>query len=185
MRAEGAGLILGGLAGLALLVVQGVVFVGLGLPIVKEHCLTGGGPTEPLAVETGWRPAFPLFGAIDSGECVRNTLLREGLAAAGIWELDEPRGQIEPGVTSGVPRDPADYLETMIELRREGEELTEQLVRARPRTLDEWRRMAAEMQTWGEEVMERSAPPILRPSSSATTTTCSAPIRADSTCSPS
>lgn len=159
----GAAATIGLLGAFALIAIQAYFFIGVGVPVVREHCLTGSGPNDPLEVETRWRLAIPVLGAIDDAECVRNTPFREGLGAIGIWELDDPRRQIEAAAAARAGGHEG-YLREMIDLRREGESLGAALAEAR--TPEEVLDRLREMRAWAEELVDRKRavepPPELR-----------------------
>jgi hypothetical protein len=92
--------ILGGVVGFAFLLSQVIFWSGTSTGIVREHCLDvdASERTQSVQVDSHWTLIlFPpmLFSAADpAGRCVRNTPLREGLAALSIWSLDAASEQV-------------------------------------------------------------------------------------------
>jgi hypothetical protein len=92
--------VLGGIVGFIFLLSQVVFWGGTSLGVVHEHCLDVGASEASRSVEVDSKWTYILwppltFGAIDpSGRCVRNTPLREGLSAVGIWDLPSPEEQV-------------------------------------------------------------------------------------------
>ena len=68
-------------------------------PVAREHCLVQEGKGAPsLHIESSWDFDLDLGNlsnpAPDTPNCVRNTPLREGLSAVGVWELGSPEQQL-------------------------------------------------------------------------------------------
>jgi hypothetical protein len=85
------GFLLSGLLVVALLSVVG--------PVAREHCLVQEGKGAfSLHVESSWDFDLDLGNlsnpAPDTPNCVRNTPLREGLSAVGVWELGSAEDQL-------------------------------------------------------------------------------------------
>lgn len=96
--------VVGLIAGLLFISAQFVFWAGTSLGVVREHCVVDSGAPR---VESKWTYILfpPLFFANQDppGTCVRNSPLREGLAAAGIWELPSPERQVADHIVSQLP----------------------------------------------------------------------------------
>jgi hypothetical protein len=93
-RALEVAAVVGGYVLLGLFVVGLLGLVG---PVAREHCLVREGKgAASLQVESNWDINLGdlLDPARDTDDCVRNTPLREGLSAVGIWELGSPEHQV-------------------------------------------------------------------------------------------
>lgn len=96
--------VLGVIAGFLFLFVQFVFWGGTSLGVVKEHCLDveASERAGTVRVDSHWTYiVFPpiFFSAADpAGRCIRNTPLREGLAALSIWSLDSSSEQVRDHV---------------------------------------------------------------------------------------
>jgi hypothetical protein len=92
--------VFGGILGAAFLLSQIIFWFGTSTGIVHEYCLDSQSSvaTQTVQVDSHWTYILwpPLiFSAIDPpGRCVRNTPLREGLDAVGIWKLPSPEVQV-------------------------------------------------------------------------------------------
>lgn len=81
-----------------------VLFITVAAPVTREHCLNveKSEAAQAVVVDTKWAiilwPPPPLDGLDPAGRCVRNTLLREGLAKVGIWSLPAPEEQVRKHV---------------------------------------------------------------------------------------
>jgi hypothetical protein len=101
--------LLGGFAAL----IWGVAVIGVlldtSMGVVHEHCLDTNASKSVGAVRVDsqwtyivWPPLF--FDAVDPpGRCVRNTPLREGLDAVGVWKLPAPEEQVRRHIVSQLP----------------------------------------------------------------------------------
>jgi hypothetical protein len=87
----------------AIAIVSAIVAFGAGTGFVREHCFdwVAGARTHSAVVESQWtmRTSPPSVLAAQDGidgakVCVRNTPLREGLAAVGVWDLGSPEDQL-------------------------------------------------------------------------------------------
>lgn len=100
-----------GAAATVAVVLQLVVFVlvaGTSMGVVREHCLD----LEASSVETGadidekWTyilwPPLALSNLDPAGGCVRNSPLREGLNAVGIWPLPSAEAQVREHVEQQI-----------------------------------------------------------------------------------
>jgi hypothetical protein len=94
--------LLGGLLGIAL----GLVFLSTSLGAVREYCLDtkATAASHSIVVEKHWTYVLwpPFFFASNDppGRCVRNSPLREGLSAVGIWKLPSPEEQVRRHIAS-------------------------------------------------------------------------------------
>lgn len=92
--------VIGGVLGFVFLLSQFIFWGGTSTGIVREHCLDvpASESANSVVVDSHWTLiVFPplVFSGVDpNGRCVRNTPLREGLNAAGIWKLDSPAEQV-------------------------------------------------------------------------------------------
>jgi hypothetical protein len=92
--------LMGGVAAVLLIAAQFVVLAGTSMGVVRESCLDTEMSQSSGRVEVSshwtyivWPPL--IFANLDPpGRCVRNSPLREGLSAAGIWELPSPEAQV-------------------------------------------------------------------------------------------
>ncbi len=129
------GAVLGVIAASLLILVQTAFFMNIASPLIKEHCLKER-PSGALTVHSRWTLRVPFYAAIDGEGCVRNSPLREGVAALGIWRLGTPEEQVEESITSRPgARGETGYLRRLLALRLEhdadGERLGAALARAR------------------------------------------------------
>ena len=87
---------LGALISLALM----VFVLGTSLGVVREHCLDvpASRAAQAVVVEKHWTyvlwPPFIFASADPAARCVRNSPLRQGLDAIGIWKLPSPEEQV-------------------------------------------------------------------------------------------
>ena len=99
MRREAAAA-LGAVLGTVFFLTQVVFWGGTSLGIVREHCLNmeASGATNSVKVDSSWTyilwPPLIFVNVDPSGRCVRNSPLREGLEAVGIWSLPSPEKQV-------------------------------------------------------------------------------------------
>jgi hypothetical protein len=91
---------LAGLFGFLFLIAQFALISGTSMGVVWEHCADipssfRGGSVD---IDSSWTyimwPPLPFANFDPPGTCVRNSPLREGLAAVGIWELETPEQQV-------------------------------------------------------------------------------------------
>ncbi|MGH2963822.1 MAG: hypothetical protein ACRDMH_00355 [Solirubrobacterales bacterium] len=88
------------------LLVQIIFWGGTSLGVVHEHCLDSNASqaSGQVVVDSHWTYILwpPLFfaAADPAGRCVRNTPLREGLDAIGIWSLPSPEQQVHDHIES-------------------------------------------------------------------------------------
>jgi hypothetical protein len=90
----------GCLGGLVAVLINVVLIGGTSLGVVKEHCADLEQARAGVRdVDSGWTyilwPPLTLANLDPSGGCVRNSPLREGLAAIGLWELPSADEQVE------------------------------------------------------------------------------------------
>jgi hypothetical protein len=82
------------------LLAQVIFWGGTSFGIVREYCadIEASRSTNSVQVESSWTYVLwpPLFFANTDppGRCVRNSPLREGLSAIGIWSLPSPEEQV-------------------------------------------------------------------------------------------
>lgn len=83
-----------------------VVLIGVNTGVVREICLDERASMAAgrVEVDSGWTlilwPPF-VFANIDpAGRCVRNSPLREGLSAVGVWKLPSPQEQVRQHIES-------------------------------------------------------------------------------------
>ena len=78
------------------LLAQFVFWAGTSFGVVREHCLVADHGTA--RVQSKWTyvlfPPLVLSSMDPPGRCVRNSPLREGLDAVGIWHLPTPEAQV-------------------------------------------------------------------------------------------
>ena len=92
--------VIGGVLFALFIVSQVVFFGGTGLGVVREHCLAPGSSLKEgkIQVDSRWTYVLwpPLLFAPNdpNGNCIRNSPLREGLDAVGIWHLPAPEAQV-------------------------------------------------------------------------------------------
>ncbi len=95
-----AGTILAACLAVSFISLQIIAWAGTSMGVVREHCLDieASQALGRPQVESGWEYIlFPpiTFANLDpNGICVRNSPLREGLAALGIWGLPSPEEQV-------------------------------------------------------------------------------------------
>ncbi len=97
----GAGLF--AVLGLLFILAQFIFWGGTSLGVVRESCVDLERSTQSrLEIDTHWTyillPPGPLANIDPAGTCVRNSPLREGLSAIGIWELASPEQQVREHV---------------------------------------------------------------------------------------
>lgn len=86
--------------GVALFLISSVLVMGTSTGIVREHCVDSSQTIETGAidVDSSWTyilwPPLPFANLDPPGTCVRNSPLREGLNAVGIWDLPLPEDQV-------------------------------------------------------------------------------------------
>lgn len=92
--------LLGGLVGFLFLLTQVIFWAGTGLGVVREYCLDeqASRATNSVQVDSGWTyvlwPPLIFANADPTGTCVRNSPLRQGLDAVGVWSLPSPEEQV-------------------------------------------------------------------------------------------
>ncbi|HEY8083316.1 MAG TPA: hypothetical protein VIE64_07150 [Solirubrobacterales bacterium] len=92
--------VLGTTLGFLFLFAQIIFWGGTSLGVVHEYCLDeqASRATNSVQVESSWTyilwPPFFFANVDPAGRCVRNSPLREGLNAVGIWHLPSPEEQV-------------------------------------------------------------------------------------------
>jgi hypothetical protein len=99
---------LGLVVGLLFIGTQLIFWGGTSLGVVREHCLNveASRSTNSVKVESGWTyVVWPplIFANVDpTGQCVRNSPLREGLDAIGVWSLPSPEDQVREHIEDQI-----------------------------------------------------------------------------------
>jgi hypothetical protein len=94
------------LIGLAFLLVQLVLVFGTSFGVVHEYCFdeAASRATNSVQVDRSWTyilwPPFFFANTDPPGRCVRNSPLREGLGALGVWDLPSPEQQVKDHLES-------------------------------------------------------------------------------------
>jgi len=105
-EASGLRTALATLLGLAFILAQVVLFFGTSFGVVHEYCFdeSASRATNSVQVESSWTyilwPPLFLANTDPEGRCVRNSPLREGLGAVGIWMLPSPEQQVKDHLES-------------------------------------------------------------------------------------
>jgi nucleoside phosphorylase len=105
-ESRGATAALTTLVGLAFLLVQLVLFFGTSFGVVHEYCFdeAASRATNSVQVDSSWTyilwPPLFLANTDPAGRCVRNSPLREGLGAIGVWDLPSPEQQVKDHLES-------------------------------------------------------------------------------------
>jgi hypothetical protein len=99
---DAIGALIGGLLGL----VMTFVVLSTSLGVVREDCLDvpATQAAQRIAVDKHWTyilwPPFTLASSDPPGRCVRNSPVRQGLDAVGIWKLPTPEEQVREHVVA-------------------------------------------------------------------------------------
>jgi len=92
--------LLGTALGFLFLLSQIIFWSGTSLGVVREYCLDAQSSraTNSVQVDSKWTyivwPPLVFANADPTGTCVRNSPLREGLSAVGVWSLPVPEQQV-------------------------------------------------------------------------------------------
>lgn len=89
------------LLGFILLLPQVLLWGGTSLGVVREYCLdeSASVATKSVQVDSSWTyvvwPPLLFANSDPPGRCVRNSPLREGLSAIGVWDLPSAEKQVK------------------------------------------------------------------------------------------
>jgi hypothetical protein len=98
--------------------------IGFNFPVVRQHCLEGGGFRADVQIDSTWKVVLDTVPQDDVELCVRNSPSRELLNAVGIWDLPDPETQVKDALATSVgdvTEGGEEYLRLLIELREESD----------------------------------------------------------------
>ncbi len=87
-------------------------FTGTSMGVVREHCLDleNSNQVDGADIDRKWTyilfPPLTFANLNPPGGCVRNSPLREGLSAVGIWKLPSAEAQVERHISEQLQSEP-------------------------------------------------------------------------------